>query len=169
MRATLPESGAIPTISVNGEPTALTANGLGDDPDGPRAALLICYGVGNTARSLLSHRGLRRLDVVDLLQQAVWGQGFPAPTFSEPLEVISQRLVGERHLKLAVRHGGALRRAQQHGARDPCAHAWGRRPRSLPRLRGLRDRRIARDVRARGVLKRAVAAPGGWGTLHASH
>ena len=29
-------------------------------------ALLICYGVGNTARSLLSHSSLDRLDVVDI-------------------------------------------------------------------------------------------------------
>jgi spermidine synthase len=34
----------------------------------PRAerALLICYGVGNTASALLSHAGLQRLDVVDI-------------------------------------------------------------------------------------------------------
>jgi len=32
----------------------------------PRDALLICYGVGNTARSLLSHPRLRQLDVVDI-------------------------------------------------------------------------------------------------------
>lgn len=32
----------------------------------PRSALLICYGVGNTATSLLSHPSLERLDVVDI-------------------------------------------------------------------------------------------------------
>ncbi|HEX2676659.1 MAG TPA: fused MFS/spermidine synthase, partial [Polyangiales bacterium] len=32
----------------------------------PKRALLICYGVGNTARSLLSHEELQSLDVVDI-------------------------------------------------------------------------------------------------------
>jgi single-stranded-DNA-specific exonuclease len=48
----------------------------------------------------------RRPDVVDTLQQAVWGQGFAAPVFSEELEVLSQRLVGEKHLALKLRHQG---------------------------------------------------------------
>ena len=48
----------------------------------------------------------RRLDVADALQQAVWGQGFAAPVFSEELVVLSQRLVGEKHLALKLRHQG---------------------------------------------------------------
>ena len=48
----------------------------------------------------------RRPDVVDTLHQAVWGQGFAAPTFSEEVEVVSQRLVGEKHLSLKLRHQG---------------------------------------------------------------
>ena len=48
----------------------------------------------------------RRADVVDALQQQVWGQGFAAPTFSEELTVLSQRLVGEKHLALKLRHQG---------------------------------------------------------------
>jgi single-stranded-DNA-specific exonuclease len=48
----------------------------------------------------------RRADVVDALQQQVWGQGFAAPTFSEELQVLSQRLVGEKHLALKLRHQG---------------------------------------------------------------
>ena len=47
-----------------------------------------------------------RLDVVDTLQREVWGQGFAPPTFSEPVEVLSQRLVGEKHLALKLRHQG---------------------------------------------------------------
>lgn len=50
----------------------------------------------------------RRTDVAASLQQAVWGQGFAAPVFSEELEVIQQRLVGERHLKLQLRHQGEV-------------------------------------------------------------
>jgi spermidine synthase len=37
----------------------------------PKQALLICYGVGNTARSLLSHPTLTRLDVVDIAQEVI--------------------------------------------------------------------------------------------------
>jgi single-stranded-DNA-specific exonuclease len=48
----------------------------------------------------------RRVDLVDTLHQAVWGQGFAAPTFSEEVEVISQRLVGEKHLSLKLKHQG---------------------------------------------------------------
>jgi len=48
----------------------------------------------------------RRTELVDLLQAAVWGQGFAAPTFSEELEVLQQRLVGEKHLSLKLKHQG---------------------------------------------------------------
>jgi single-stranded-DNA-specific exonuclease len=48
----------------------------------------------------------RRADLVDTLHKEVWGQGFAAPTFSEEVEVVSQRLVGEKHLSLKLRHQG---------------------------------------------------------------
>jgi single-stranded-DNA-specific exonuclease len=48
----------------------------------------------------------RRTELVDLLQREVWGQGFAAPTFSEELEVLSQRLIGEKHLALKLKHQG---------------------------------------------------------------
>jgi len=48
----------------------------------------------------------RRADMVDTLHREVWGQGFAAPTFSEELEVLSQRLVGEKHLALKLKHQG---------------------------------------------------------------
>ncbi len=48
----------------------------------------------------------RRTDLVDTLQREVWGQGFAAPTFSEEVEVVSQRLVGEKHLSLKLKHQG---------------------------------------------------------------
>ncbi len=48
----------------------------------------------------------RRVELVDVLQREVWGQGFAAPTFSEELEVLSQRLVGEKHLALKLKHQG---------------------------------------------------------------
>jgi single-stranded-DNA-specific exonuclease len=48
----------------------------------------------------------RRADLVDTLHKEVWGQGFAAPTFSEEVEVVSQRLVGEKHLSLKLKHQG---------------------------------------------------------------
>ena len=48
----------------------------------------------------------RRADLVETLHREVWGQGFAAPTFSEEVEVLSQRLVGDKHLALKLRHQG---------------------------------------------------------------
>jgi len=48
----------------------------------------------------------RRTDLVDTLHREVWGQGFAAPTFSEEVEVVSQRLVGDKHLSLKLKHQG---------------------------------------------------------------
>ena len=48
----------------------------------------------------------RRVDLVDTLHKEVWGQGFAPPMFSEEVEVLSQRLVGEKHLALKLKHQG---------------------------------------------------------------
>jgi single-stranded-DNA-specific exonuclease len=48
----------------------------------------------------------RRPELADSLAREVWGQGFAPPTFSEEVEVLSQRLVGEKHLALKLRHHG---------------------------------------------------------------
>jgi len=40
------------------------------------------------------------------LQRQVWGQGFPPPDFFDVFEVRSQRIVGERHLKLVLHKDG---------------------------------------------------------------
>jgi len=48
----------------------------------------------------------RRVELVDALHKEVWGQGFAPPTFSEEVEVLSQRLVGEKHLALKLKHQG---------------------------------------------------------------
>jgi single-stranded-DNA-specific exonuclease len=63
----------------------------------------------------------RRADLVDVLHKEVWGQGFAPPTFSEELEVVSQRLVGEKHLSLKLRHQG-----------QPVDGIWFGRTESLP-------------------------------------
>ena len=62
-----------------------------------------------------------RIDVVDTLHKEVWGQGFAAPTFSEEVEVVSQRLVGEKHLALKLKHQG-----------QPVDGIWFGRTESLP-------------------------------------
>jgi single-stranded-DNA-specific exonuclease len=48
---------------------------------------------------------------VQQLNAAVWGQAFEAPLFCDPVEVLSQRIVGEKHLKLRLRLQGAQRDA----------------------------------------------------------
>ena len=48
----------------------------------------------------------RRPELADTLAREVWGQGFAPPTFSEPVEVVGQRLVGDKHLALKLRHHG---------------------------------------------------------------
>ncbi len=37
-----------------------------------------------------------------LLDEQVWGQGFPVPQFDDDFEVLKQRVVGEKHLKLQL-------------------------------------------------------------------
>ena len=46
------------------------------------------------------------VDFIHLLEQQVWGQGFPAPTFSDEFRLISQRVLKERHLKLMLEKNG---------------------------------------------------------------
>jgi len=43
------------------------------------------------------------LDIARSLEQQVWGQGFPQPLFEGKFKVQSQRVVGEKHLKLTLR------------------------------------------------------------------
>jgi single-stranded-DNA-specific exonuclease len=56
---------------------------------------------------------------VAVLDAQVWGQGFEAPLFSDEVEVLQQRLVADKHLKLRVRHAGALRDAIWFGRAEP--------------------------------------------------
>ncbi|MDH4449719.1 MAG: single-stranded-DNA-specific exonuclease RecJ [Rhodoferax sp.] len=61
----------------------------------------------------------RRVDLVDALHKEVWGQGFAAPTFSEEVQVVSQRLVGEKHLALKLKHQGQPVDAMWFGRTEP--------------------------------------------------
>ncbi len=56
---------------------------------------------------------------VALLDAQVWGQGFEAPLFCDEVEVLQQRLVGDKHLKLRVKHAGQLRDAIWFGHVEP--------------------------------------------------
>ncbi len=50
------------------------------------------------------------LEIARLLRDASpWGQGFPAPLFDGDFEVIGQRVVGQRHLKLTLQPAGGQR------------------------------------------------------------
>ena len=42
------------------------------------------------------------LQTAQTLAASVWGQGFPAPLFCDNFNVINQRVVGEKHLKLIL-------------------------------------------------------------------
>ena len=44
--------------------------------------------------------------LVEACEQHVWGQGFPAPLFAQEFDVVEQRLVKDRHLKLALELDG---------------------------------------------------------------
>ena len=63
-------------------------------------------------------------DTVRTLDAQVWGQAFEPPVFVDEVEVVSQRLVGEKHLKLSLRFAGeartgALRDAIWFGHSEP--------------------------------------------------
>jgi single-stranded-DNA-specific exonuclease len=56
---------------------------------------------------------------VAVLDTQVWGQGFEPPVFCDEVEVLHQRLVGEKHLKLRLRHAGQERDAIWFGHTEP--------------------------------------------------
>jgi single-stranded-DNA-specific exonuclease len=62
-------------------------------------------------------------ETVRTLDAQVWGQGFEAPMFCDEFAIVSQRLVGEKHLKLRMRHdadpAGLMREAIWFGRSEP--------------------------------------------------
>jgi single-stranded-DNA-specific exonuclease len=58
-------------------------------------------------------------ETVSQLDAAVWGPGFEAPVFNDRVEVLNQRLVGERHLKLSLRVQGQVRDGIWFGRTEP--------------------------------------------------
>ncbi len=59
------------------------------------------------------------LEVARLLDEQVWGQGFPAPQFNDDFTVQNQRVVGEKHLKLRLNIQGKLVEAILFGHNEP--------------------------------------------------
>lgn len=49
--------------------------------------------------------GYFSLEIARLLENEIWGQGFPAPLFMDDFDVEQQRVLKEKHLKLRLRKG----------------------------------------------------------------
>ena len=78
---------------------------------------LFKHGFEAVVRSLITEADLESVLEVDggltsqdmtfqtaqLLESQVWGQGFAPPLFYDEFEVISQRVLGEKHLKLTLK------------------------------------------------------------------
>ena len=58
------------------------------------------------------------LNFVRALEDDVWGQGFPAPTFADTFQVTGQRLIRERHMKIALVRDGRNFEAIQFNATE---------------------------------------------------
>ncbi len=58
-------------------------------------------------------------ETVQLLDAQVWGQGFEAPVFCDAVQVLQQRLVADKHLKLRVKLAGRERDAIWFGHAEP--------------------------------------------------
>jgi single-stranded-DNA-specific exonuclease len=61
------------------------------------------------------------IETVTAMEAQVWGQAFEAPLFCDEVEVLAQRLVADKHLKLRVRHLGQARDAIWFGHAEPVA------------------------------------------------
>jgi single-stranded-DNA-specific exonuclease len=59
------------------------------------------------------------VDTLSEIDHEVWGQGFPPPLFADRFEVLSQRLIKERHLKLDLRLGDRRVAAIAFGRIEP--------------------------------------------------
>ena len=59
------------------------------------------------------------LGVAQMLEARIWGQGFPQPLFCDTFQVESQRVVGERHLKLRLAKDGRRLEAMRFGSLEP--------------------------------------------------
>jgi single-stranded-DNA-specific exonuclease len=61
------------------------------------------------------------VETVAALDAQVWGQAFEAPLFCDEVDVLNQRLVADKHLKLRIKHLGQMRDAIWFGHAEPVA------------------------------------------------
>jgi len=59
------------------------------------------------------------LEVAQMLETQIWGQGFPPPLFCDSFTVQDQRVVGERHLKLRLVKDGQRLEAMRFNSLEP--------------------------------------------------
>lgn len=59
------------------------------------------------------------LELAAILEDVPWGQGFPRPSFHDSFDVVSQRVVGERHIRLRLARSGRPLDAMLFGATAP--------------------------------------------------
>ena len=59
------------------------------------------------------------LESAHALRDGIWGQGFPEPRFLDSFEIVQQRIVGERHLKLRLRRDGKIFEGILFGHSEP--------------------------------------------------
>jgi single-stranded-DNA-specific exonuclease len=59
------------------------------------------------------------LEVAQMLEAQIWGQGFPPPLFCDSFLVEEQRVVGERHLKLRLAKNGQRMEAMRFNSLEP--------------------------------------------------
>ena len=63
------------------------------------------------------------LETVRLLENEIWGQGFPPPIFFDEFDVEQQRVLKEKHLKLRLRKGSTRIDAIQFNFSKPPGHS----------------------------------------------
>jgi single-stranded-DNA-specific exonuclease len=63
--------------------------------------------------------GYRGLETARMLQAEIWGQGFPAPVFADVFDVDRQKLLKDKHLKLALRQGRTHFEAIRFNSAEP--------------------------------------------------
>jgi len=78
--------------------------------------------------------GYFSLDTVRLLRQEVWGQAFPPPLFADSFEVLGQRLLKDKHLKLKLQKGRQRFDAIQFNFADGAAPSVPERIRAVFRV-----------------------------------
>ncbi|HRO60910.1 MAG TPA: hypothetical protein PK177_17375, partial [Burkholderiaceae bacterium] len=102
------------------------------------------------------------LELLEMLESRVWGQGFPEPLFSDCFVVERQSVVGSKHLRLALRNQGSAGGARGVGTRRLDAIMFGRTE-PLPSPVTLAYRLMRDDWQGRSgvqlVIQAVAAAP----------